>query len=139
MSISRPAITKYLSMTSERAAPTTKKAIAVALADIVKEFSDVCGRMRNGMRGKAPAVTNDAKVASPSLTGLRLVMPALASDCMDLTERYFDAPIENPSAMRLAMPRTMMIVLENPPPAAPEMTAKVVMMPSFAPKTISPK
>jgi hypothetical protein len=43
------------------------------------------------------------------------------------------APIERPSATRLAKPRMRMTRSERSAPTTPETTAKVVMMPSFAP------
>ena len=46
--------------------------------------------------------------------------------------------MEIPSATRFANPKTMITNAESPAPAAPEITAKVVIMPSFAPKTKSP-
>jgi hypothetical protein len=47
------------------------------------------------------------------------------------------APIEKPSARRFAKPRMRTISLESDAPTTPETTAKVVMIPSFAPKTKS--
>src|SRR3989344_8288437 len=131
-SISKPARAACFGMTSARAEPTRKSAAAVATEDTTNACAAAPGKMK-GKRGSAPATTNAAKVASPSCAAERERTPgsAPAASCSDLSERYFDAPIENPSAKRLAMPRTMMTVDEKPAPAAQETTANVGMMPSL--------
>src|ERR671917_177030 len=45
----------------------------------------------------------------------------------------------NPSASRLANPRTTTTMLGNPPPTAPATTANVVTQPSMPPRTASPR
>ena len=46
-------------------------------------------------------------------------------------------PIEKPSATRLAIPKMTTVSLLKVAPAAPETTANVVIIPSFAPYTAS--
>jgi hypothetical protein len=43
------------------------------------------------------------------------------------------APVENPSATRLASPRITITRVERSAPTTPVTTANVVMIPSFAP------
>ena len=83
-------------------------------------------------RGNRPARTNAAKVALPvreaSSKGGRV-----AAVRVERTESTLLTPIENPSAIRLAIPRIKTMLEESAAPEILAMTTNVVTIPSFAP------
>ena len=76
------------------------------------------------------------KVARPCADASARLGSALFSTC-ERRDSTLLAPMENPSASRLAKPRIRMMVVDSEAPTTPDTIASVVMTPSEAPKTRS--
>src|SRR5690606_23187711 len=134
-SISRPLRIQPCSVTKLRNAPTAKRVTSVSTTAMAKRLSSRPGT-RYAASGTAPAMRNAPNVAKPCRPACGSCTPrpaAARAASSERIERKLLAPMEKPSATRLAKPRISTVTAGRSAPVTPATTANVVMMPSFAP------
>src|SRR5690606_26132190 len=104
-SISRPLRNQQRSVTKLRSAPTGNRVSSGSTVAVANGLGPASGRTMKASRGTAPATMNAQKVASPCrpACGSWTARPAAArAASSERIERKLLAPMENPSATRLA-------------------------------------
>ena len=90
--------------------------------------------IKYGNTGTLPTTTKAKNVTAPIIFGdERFWLSRTDSSCSALAAKYALEPIENPSAIKLAIPNIRMTELDIPAPAEAATTANVVTVPSTAP------